>query len=154
MVWILLFYALAGYITLCTIVFISQRKFLYFPNEIQVSEELAIDEGLRYWPSFGNFQGFISQGKTVDSKGTMIVFHGNAGAAYHHGFYAKALSIRNLRVILAEYPGYGGWAGQLSEDVLVKDALETIRFAYQEYGPPLFVWGESLGGGVVSSAAR
>ena len=152
MIWKILFYALAGYITLCTIVFISQRKLLYFPNEIQVSEERAIDEGLRYWPSFDNFQGFISQGETVDSKGTMIVFHGNAGTAYHRSFYAKALSIQNLRVILAEYPGYGGRVGQPSEDVLVKDALETIRLAYQEYGGPLFVWGESLGGGVVSSA--
>jgi len=83
MIWKILFYALAGYITLCTIVFISQRKLLYFPNEIQASEERAIDEGLRYWPSFENFQGFISQGETVDSKGTIIVFHGNAGTAYH-----------------------------------------------------------------------
>jgi len=152
MIWKILSYALTGYITLCTIVFISQRKLLYLPTEIQLSEERAIAEGLLYWPSFENFQGFISEGETVGSKGTMIVFHGNAGTAYHRSFYAKALSIQNLRVILAEYPGYGGRAGQPSEDVLVKDALETIRLAYQEYGGPLFVWGESLGGGVVSSA--
>ena len=152
MIWKILFYALTGYVLLCSIVFIFQRKLLYLPNKIQLSEDRAINEGLLYWPSFENFQGFISQGELVDAKGTIIVFHGNAGAAYHRSFYAKALSHQKLRVILAEYPGYGGRVGQPSEDLLVKDALETIRLAYQEYGGPLFVWGESLGGGVVSSA--
>ena len=149
MIWKILFNALTGYVLLCSIVFVFQRKLLYLPNKIQLSEDRAIDEGLLYWPSFENFQGFISQGELVDTKGTIIVFHGNAGTAYHRSFYAKALSLQKLRVILAEYPGYGGRVGQPSEDVLVKDALETIRLAYQEYGGPLLVWGESLGCGVV-----
>lgn len=129
---------------MCLLVFIFQRKLLYLPHVFQLSEQQALDLGLRYWPSFDHFQGFISQGDPVDTQGTIIVFHGNAGAAYHRNFYAKALSMHNLRVILAEYPGYGGRTGQFSEDVLVKDALETIRLAYQEYGEPLFLWGESL----------
>jgi len=152
MIWKILLFALAGYVALSSIAFIFQRKMLYLPNVIQLSEERAIEEGLFYWPSFDNFQGFICHGEPVDEKGTIIVFHGNAGTAYNRSFYAKAFSYQNLRVILAEYPGYGGRAGHPSEDVLVKDALETIRLAYQEYGEPLFVWGESLGGGVVSSA--
>jgi len=137
----------------CAIVFIYQRKLLYLPDRIKLSEQSAIAEGLIYWPSFEVFQGFISQAKPLDAKGTVIVFHGNAGAAYHRSFYTKALSMQNMRVILAEYPGYGGRAGQPSEDVLVNDALETIRLAYQEFGEPLYLWGESLGSGVVCSAA-
>jgi alpha-beta hydrolase superfamily lysophospholipase len=152
MIWKILFYILTGYLTLFAVVFIFQRKLLYLPYQVQLSEQRAFDAGLRYWPSFDNFKGFISQREPVDAKGTMIVFHGNAGAAYHRSFYAEALSNQNLRVILAEYPGYGGRAGHPSEDGLVKDALETIKLAYQEYGEPLFVWGESLGAGVVSSA--
>ena len=147
-----MFLVLAGYVALCSIVFIFQRKLLYLPIGNKLSEEHAIYEDLRYWPSFDNFQGFVSQREPVDSKGTVIIFHGNAGTAYHRSFYADALTIQNMRVILAEYPGYGGRAGQPSEDALVKDALETIRLAYQEYGEPLFLWGESLGSGVVSSA--
>ena len=53
---------------------------------------------------------------------------------------------------MAEYPGYGGRAGRPSEEVLVQDALETIGLAHDEYGQPLFLWGESMGSGVVSSA--
>lgn len=152
MIWKILLYVLIAYVMLFSSLFVLQRKLLYFPNEIKLSEERAIDQDLLYWPSFENFQGFISQGEPEDAKGTVIVFHGNAGAAYHRSFYAQALSIQNLRVILAEYPGYGGRAGNPSEDLLVKDALQTIKLAYQEYGEPLFLWGESLGAGVVSSA--
>ena len=154
MIWKILLYALIGYVTFSAIVFIFQRKLLYLSRGSQLSEERAIDEDLLYWPSIKNFQGFISHADPVDAKGTIIVFHGNAGTAYHRSFYVKALSLQKLRVILAEYPGYGGRAGRPSEEVLVKDALETIRLAHQEYGEPLFVWGESLGGGVVSSAVR
>ena len=142
MIWKLLLYALIGYVTLCSIVFIFQRKLLYLPMGPQLSEQRASAEGLLYWPSFENYQGFLSQAEPVDAKGTVIVFHGNAGAAYHRSFYARALSTHNLRVILAEYPGYGGRTGALSEEVLVKDALETIRLAYQAYGEPLYLWGE------------
>ena len=152
MFWKILLYALGGYVALSSIAFVFQRKMLYLTNVTQLSEERAIEEGLLYWPSFDNFQGFICHGEPVDAKGTIIVFHGNAGAAYNRSFYVKALSIQNMRVILAEYPGYGGRSGQPSEDVLVKDALETIRIAYQEFGGPLYLWGESLGSGVICSA--
>ena len=154
MLWKILLYALIGYLALCSIIFLFQRKLLYLPIGNQLPEQRAFAEGLRYWPSAENFHGFIGQGEPVGTQGTVIVFHGNAGAAYHRTFYVEALSVQNLRVILAEYPGYGGRAGRPAEDILVKDALETIRLAFQEYGEPLFLWGESLGAGVVSGAVK
>ena len=152
MIWKIFLYALVGYVALCSLVFIFQRKLLYLPMGNQLSEENARKAGLLHWPSFDNFQGFISQAELVEPKGTVIVFHGNAGAAYHRDYYVKAISLQGLRVILAEYPGYGGRAGNPSEETLVEDALATIRLAYQEYGEPLYLWGESLGAGVVSNA--
>jgi alpha-beta hydrolase superfamily lysophospholipase len=152
MIWKILISIWLGYAALCAIVFIFQRKLLYMPYQIKLTEQSVINEGLIYWPSFEVFKGFISKAKLPDTMGTVIVFHGNAGAAYNRSFYVKALSIQNMRVILAEYPGYGGRSGQPSEDVLVKDALETLRIAYQEFGKPLYLWGESLGSGVVCSA--
>jgi fermentation-respiration switch protein FrsA (DUF1100 family) len=154
MIWKIVLYALIGYILLCVVMFVFQRNLLYFPTNFQFSEKQALDEGLHYWPSYENFRGFISKEEGADAKGTIIVFHGNAGSAYHRSFYVKALSNLNLRVILAEYPGFGGREGQPSEDILVKDALETIKLAFQEYGKPLFIWGESLGSGVVSSTVN
>ena len=148
MIWKLLSYALIGYLLFCAFVFIFQRKLLYFPTEIQLPEERANEAGLSYWPSFEDFQGLISSTEPEKVKGTVLVFHGNAGAAYHRSFYVDALSTLSLRVILVEYPGYGGRAGRPSEDVLVADALETINLANDAYGGPLYLWGESLGCGV------
>ena len=152
MVWSIFLYALIGYVTLFSIAFIFQRKLLYLPSEFRLSEERVLEEGLRYWPSFEQDRGLIGSEGAAEAKGTVIVFHGNAGTAYDRDFYVKALSPLGLRVIVAEYPGYGGRAGHPSEEVLVKDALETIGLAYQAYGEPLYLWGESLGSGVVSSA--
>ena len=152
MIWKIFLFALAGYAVLSSITYFLQRKMLYFPNASPLSEARATEEGLLHWPSPDDFQGFLCQGEPADAKGTIIVFHGNAGAAHDRSFYAEAFSLQNFRVVLAEYPGYGGRTGHPSEESLVKDALETIRLAYQEYGEPLFLWGESLGCGVVSSA--
>jgi uncharacterized protein len=151
MLWRIFAYALIAYLALCAVVFLLQRKMLYLGDATRLPEERAIEQGLRSWPSAEHFQGFVGQAEPVAPRGTVIVFHGNAGAAYHRVFYLKALARHNLRVILAEYPGYGGRAGQPSEDVLVKDALVTLRLAHQQYGEPLFVWGESLGCGVAAA---
>jgi len=154
MIWKILLYAMAAYVVLCSVVFIFQRKMLYLPDGGRLTEARAIDEGLLHWPAIENYRGFIDRGEPADARGTVMVFHGNAGAAHHRSFYARALSKQGLRVVLAEYPGYGGRAGRPSEDALVEDALETIRLVHQEYGEPLFLWGESLGAGVVSGAAN
>ena len=149
--WRILLYVLIVYVTLCAIAFLFQRKLLYLPSNFELSEEQVLEEGLRYWPSSEDFRGFIGSQGSADAKGTVIVFHGNAGAAYHRDYYVKALSNLGLRVILAEYPGYGGRTGNPSEEALVTDALETLRLAYESYGEPMYVWGESLGGGVGSA---
>jgi alpha-beta hydrolase superfamily lysophospholipase len=154
MIWKKTLYVLIGYAALCVLVFVFQRRFLYFPLGGQLSQEMAGAEGLRYWPSYEGFRGFTSLVEPADAKGTLIVFHGNAGAAYHRTYYEWALSNQNMRVILAEYPGFGGRDGGASERALVEDALETIRLAHQMYGEPLYLWGESLGAGVVSGALR
>lgn len=153
MIWKVGLYFLLGYVAISALAFVFQRRMLYLPTTTRLPEARITAAGLRYWPSVEGSRGLLGSEDPVDPRGTVIVFHGNAGAAHDRGYYARALSSQNLRVILAEYPGYGGRAGRPSENVLVADALETIRLAHREYGEPLFLWGESLGGGVVASAA-
>jgi uncharacterized protein len=58
-----------------------------------------------------------------------------------------------LRVILAEYPGYGPRAGALGEAGFVADAEQTVVLAHRQYGGPLLLVGESLGAAVAAAAA-
>jgi len=130
-------------------IFIWQDRLLYIPALTTVERVAA--GGLRAWPSSQDFRGLVAE-PTGDVRGTVIVFHGNAGHVGDRMFYAHALTPLGLRVILAEYPGYGPRGGVLGEASLVADAEETIALAHRQYGGPMLLLGESLGAAVAAAA--
>ena len=129
---------------------LMQDRLLYFPMRATVAQMQA--GGLAAWPAAEGFRGLVAE-PAGPARGTAIVFHGNAGHAGHRDAYVAALRPLGLRVILAEYPGYGPRDGALGEASLVADAAESIALAYGQYGAPLLVIGESLGAGVAAAAA-
>ena len=146
-------FTLVIYLVLTAILFFYQRKLLYFPSTDLPTEELLQAEGLEYWQVRNDsYSGFISTEPKNNPKGTIIVFHGNASTADNRHYYSRALTSRGYRVLLAEYPGYGGRKGKPSESVLVADAREIVNLIYREYGSQIYLWGESLGSGVVAAA--
>ncbi len=127
-----------------------QDRLLYFPARAAVAE--MVSDGLAAWPSAEDFRGLVAEPPGA-ARGTAIVFHGNAGHAAHRAYYARALTGQGLRVILAEYPGYGPRSGEVGEAHLVGDAEQSIVQAHRLHGAPLIVIGESLGAGVAAAAA-
>jgi uncharacterized protein len=106
------------------------------------------------WPEQGAaYQGIVSKKGPANFKGTVMIFHGNAGSAISRRYYIAALETRGFRVILAEYPGYGARSGELSEKNFVSDARRAALRAKKNFGAPLYVWGESMGCGVASALA-
>ena len=131
-----------------------QKNMLYYPDKYVPSSTQLAAEGLGFWPSGPEgYRGFAGSAGGPVSEGTVVVFHGNAGTAADRSYYAKSLAPLGYRVILAEYPGYGGRDGEPGEKVFAKDAVETLRLA-RSYGGKLYVVGESLGCGVAASAAK
>ena len=131
-----------------------EEGFLYFPDVSRPSEESLRARRLKIWQaSLTDYRGLINVEETARPKGTVIVFHGNAGKASDRVFYVETFTALGYRVILAEYPGYGGRRGSLGEKAFVTDAVETIRLAFEQFGGPQFLVGESLGCGVVAAAA-
>src|SRR5690606_24163581 len=92
--------------------FVLQDRLLYFPEPAPLGR--VANGGLRAWPSPDDFRGLMS-GAEGDARATAVVFHGNAGHAGHRAWYAQVLEGIGLRVILAEYPGYGPRSGNLGE---------------------------------------
>lgn len=133
-------------------VFLLQRKMLYFPahHTREQQEQMLAGLNLQAWPSVDYVHGVISSIPLPDVKGTVLVFHGNAGAALHRAYYIEALQRLGYRVIVAEYPGYGTRNGSPSEEVLVEDGIATAKRVWDEFKGPLFLCGESLGSGVVA----
>ncbi|MEJ7930513.1 alpha/beta hydrolase [Ramlibacter sp. AN1015] len=139
-----------AYLLLLAAIFLAQDRLLYFPERISV-QRVASDR-LRAWPSAQEFRGLVAE-PAGTARATALVFHGNAGHAGRRDYYVRALLPLGLRVILAEYPGYGPRTGALSEASLVADAGETVALAHSRYGGPLLVMGESLGAAVAVAAA-
>jgi alpha-beta hydrolase superfamily lysophospholipase len=132
-----------------------QNKLVYYPDSSVPSEEYLRANGIIPWPSsLKDHRGFVSINETKPVNGTIIVFHGNAGTAADRVFYVKLLPALGYRVILAEYPAYGGRKGKVGEMVFVSDATETVHLAFEQYGEPLFFLGESLGCGVAAAVAK
>lgn len=133
-----------------------QRKMIYFPETYSLDRqtELISQYNLKPWPSEENYRGFISRNELAQTKGTILVFHGNAGSARGRLYFVEALEQLGYRVILAEYPGYGARTGQPSESVFIEDSLQTALLAQQSFDGSFFLWGESLGTGVVSGIVK
>ena len=129
---------------------LMQQRLLYHPVPVSVAQ--AATEGLLPWPDAPGFRGLLLPEPDAP-RGTAIVFHGNAGHAGQRLPLAAALRDAGLRVVLAEYPGYGPRDGAINEDALVQDAADSIALARRQFGPPLLVVGESLGAGVAAAAA-
>jgi hypothetical protein len=145
-------FLILGYLVLMLLVYYFQERLLYFPDNS--SAGIANTFGLRQWPDEENFRGFMSRKSMENSKGTFLVWHGNAGSALNRTYYPDALEHRGYRVILMEYPGYCGRPGQLSEKSFVADALESAVRVRKEFGDPVYLIGESLGCGVAAAVAR
>lgn len=136
------------------LIMLLQRHFLYFPDPVPASPAQLDAAGLSAWPGRGEARGYIGVARAAAARATVLVFHGNAGSAWQRAYYAVALELQGYRVILAEYPGYGGREGAPSESSLVADGLVTLQQVYQRYGEPIVIWGESLGSGVAAAVAH
>ena len=132
----LLLCLIVGYLLLAGIIALNQKRMLYFPDPTPPSVDSLRPTGgpaLAIWPAASGpaFRGYVSADPTErpPTRGTVVVFHGNAGSARDRGYYLAALERRGYRTILAEYPGYGGRAGELGESSFVADGRETARRA-------------------------
>jgi len=136
--------------------YLFQDHLIYLPQKLSEDAMKSRATALRItlWPAGGaDVSGFLAEPPATSVKGTVIVFHGNAGTALARTYYVDSLTRLGYRVILAEYPGYAARPGRPNEQAIVSDAVQTTRIASETYGPPLFLVGESLGAGVAAAAA-
>lgn len=153
---VLVMSALYALVVLAAYVF--QHRLLYYPDAVGAGEirRMAAGVGLALWPPDvpdPEYRALVSAGSGHRYRGSVVVFHGNAGSAIQRTCYPAALEPLGFRVILAEYPGYAGRQGNPGEKAFVADARETVRLVRRSFGGPVYLWGESLGCGVAAGVA-
>ncbi|MDP7537801.1 MAG: alpha/beta hydrolase [Methylococcales bacterium] len=144
------------YLIFLLFIFLFQRKLIYLPETFPSDclGELTSPYNLKPWPVEQGYRGFINRNQLAQAKGTIVIFHGNAGSAKGRYYYIEALERLGYRVILAEYPGYGSRLKRPSEAILIEDGLQTTLLVQKQFEGPVFLWGESLGAGVVTGIIK
>ena len=156
--WLLFLGQIAGFYLLMVLAAYFLQDYILYPAG-ELSPEQAKNRyaraGLAPWPGeVPGHKGYLAEPDDLDAKGTVIVFHGNAGTALDRTYYSEALNRLGYRVILAEYPGYGCRKGKYGEKSFVPDAVEAVSAARKQFGAPVFLFGESLGAGVAAAVVE
>jgi uncharacterized protein len=137
--------------------FVLQRRLIYFPQRMSAAEFAAAVRSVfgDYVAVIDPFDAIVLAPKpSAAIKGTVIWFHGNAGLGLDRASLAPTFARRGLRLVFAEYPGYGARGGAPSERTLVDDAQALYAKVSQQYVDlPVIVIGESLGSGVAVQVA-
>ena len=92
-----------------------------------------------------------------EARGTVIVFHGNAGNIGDRTWMVGDLHKLGLNIFIFDYRGYGKSSGMTREKGLYRDAraaFEVVRAKYADSEePPVILYGRSLGGSVAVQLA-
>lgn len=135
------------YLIVVSVVYISQRKLLYHPDENNYLdkenlshsiEEVKIesDTSLNGWFHFKN-----------KNFKTLLFFHGNAGNLNNRIYKLNDISKLKLNYLIVAYRGFNGNKGNPTEIGLYRDALSAKKWLNQKGydDKSIILYGESLG---------
>lgn len=105
------------------------------------------------WTRDGKYLGKICEPEGRP-RGTIVIYHGNAGTIDDRSFLARALSSRGFRVALAEYPGYGQRDGNATIRQVLAASVNDFEAAMAALPAPLYILGESFGAGIAAKVAE
>ena len=104
--WKLLLYGVVGYVAVCALVFLAQRKLIYLPSK----HRNMLAEGFVEWrsPDGTEFWGYK---RISGARECLFFFHGNGGNA---SGWTHAVANFPGDVYVLEYPRYGSRPGSPS----------------------------------------
>lgn len=144
------------YILICILVYSFQEKLLFHPTTLPLdhSFQFSIPFEEVIYKTNDNAQIHTLYFKSYTSKGVILYFHGNAGAADSWGHIAPYFVALGYDVVLPDYRTYGKSTGQLSEAALYEDAqmiYDSLNTQYSEQN--MIIYGRSLGSGIATHLA-
>lgn len=145
--WTVIRAIIVTYVVVLLVLWIFQRRFIYFPTTAASAEleAMARDLGLRRWTlADGSAAGWSSPGDGP----AWVIFHGNAGMALHRaGFVSMIRAVQpSAAVYLFEYPGYGDRPGPPSEPAITAAAMAAVGELATGHAGDITLVGESIGG--------
>ena len=147
---------LLGFAGFCLLLYWRQEGMLFFPEQAPLATVVreAQAAGFRLWPeATPDYRALLAE-PAGKAHGTCVIWHGNAGSARQRGYLAAPLLQLGLRVVVAEYPGYGARPrGSLREAALTAEARDLTAEVQRRFDGPVMVMGESLGAALAAAVA-
>jgi len=159
--WQVIIFLALGYAALVGVVYFAQDSLVYFPNMGRAHSATPAAHGLTYEDVFLK----TTDGETLHAwwlpvtgaRGTVLLFHGNAGNISHRIDYARMFRTLGYSTLLVDYRGYGKSTGTPSEQGTYEDAKAAWQWLTTARGitaGQIVVFGESLGGAVACWLAQ
>jgi uncharacterized protein len=154
--WVALF-SLGLYLGVAGLLYAYQRDFLYYPDTRRPVGVLAGVASLREVEivTSDGLQLLAWYVPPPQGRPVVLYFHGNGGNISNRAFKLSRFTDGGFGVLMPEYRGYGGNAGQPSEVGFTADAEAALTFLEKESiaSNRIIVYGESLGTGVATRVA-
>lgn len=134
------------------LLYLGQDKLLLLPMPQDPQRGNLAVAGATPWHEHGAYRGIVFE-PAGPAKGTVLFFHGNAGAAQYRAIYARRITAQGFRVVLHEYPGYGARPGNATLRAALASAHEDAVLAHTRWSGKMYLMGESLGAGLAAQVA-
>lgn len=147
----LIYLIIIVYVLFCIVLFLNQKKMIYFPTKISSIEYENLEKVNKIYKLRLDNQVLGYEIKKNDIDEIIVIFHGNARDAISRSYYLNLFKNKNL--FLAEYPGFGENFGEdITKEKILTKAEKTVYELSKKYKNIILV-GESLGTGIASFVA-
>jgi uncharacterized protein len=134
------------------LLYLGQDKLMLFPMPEDPNRVNLAVPGAVLWHEHGAYRGVVFE-PAATARGTVLFFHGNAGAAQYRSIYARPITAQGFRVVLHEYPGFGARPGKVTLRAALASAHEDAALARARWTGPMYLMGESLGAALAAQVA-
>jgi pimeloyl-ACP methyl ester carboxylesterase len=158
----ILFILIGTYLTAAVVLFVIQRS-IFYPREHLPTQTPEIHrqnaEVTRHKVDGGEAIAIWMPSEKLDASGKaplMLYFHGNGSAAQYVWPMLEPYRQMGMHILVVEYPGYAGVAGEPTQETLVQNAVfwrEKIAAREDVDTSRIVYFGTSLGGGVACALA-
>ncbi len=147
---------LVAYVIIGLSIYLLQEKLIFLPEEL--SQDFEYEFTVPFEEHFIEMEdGAIINAlhfQTLEPKGLILYFHGNAGSLRRWGEVVTPLSQQGYDVLIMDYRGYGKSTGKRTYKKMLTDADKLYHFALELTDEEkLILFGRSLGSSFASHLA-
>jgi hypothetical protein len=153
----LLILGIAGYISICGLLYFYQESLLFFPEKLEQDHQFVFENEFEERDIITHSGNSINTllFKRENSKGVIFYLHGNAGSLGSLGNVSEYFLPLGYDVFIIDYPGYGKSSNAItSQEELFEDTqyvYDDLKKRYSE--DKIVVVGYSIGTGIAAHLA-